>query len=285
MTFVFDDLVEIYPDQLWLEFSLEDQKKAWQQTEEQGYSNQSARWNAFLNQLCLNTFMTWLKTNSDLKSSPQIWPQMAELPTFWEVVNGTSILLNETRLLLVPSDKSNLKEFSIPQEWVDIPDWVADYYLAVQLQLEERWMRVWGYVTSEQICNDGNYDKQDRTYTLDREDLIEDLNVLSVKQELFSRKKVKISPLPTLPPNQTEALLAQLSQSSPYSPRLNIPFEQWGALLANEKNRQQLYRQRLGVTQKHSTVNLGDWLQNIFQSSWQSVDALLTSDSGNLTFS
>lgn len=285
MAFVFDDLVEIYPEQLWLEFSLQDQETAWQQTEKQGYSNQSARWNAFLNQLSLNTFITWLETNSDLDSSPQIWPQIAELPSFWEVVNGTIIGLNETRLLLIPSDKSNLKEFEIPQEWVDIPDWAADYYLAVQLHLEEHWMRVWGYVTYEQIRHDGNYDKQDRTYTLDREDLIEDLNLLSVKQDLFCHKPIKISPLPTLLPTQTEALLAQLSQLTPYSPRLDVPFEQWAALLADGENRQQLYRQRLGITRQDSTVNLGDWLLNIFQASWQSLEALLNSDSGNLTFS
>ncbi|NJM86659.1 MAG: hypothetical protein HC847_05075 [Hydrococcus sp. RU_2_2] len=58
-----DDLAFIYPEQLLIEFTSEDREKAWQQTQNQSYSNASARWNAYLNCLCLNLFCLILKLN------------------------------------------------------------------------------------------------------------------------------------------------------------------------------------------------------------------------------
>lgn len=283
MVFNLNELIVIHPEQLWLELSEREREYAWQLSTSQPYSNTAARWRAFVNYLCLNTFLAWLKEDSDWQETPDIWPYPAALSSFWEVVNGTGLTLGETQLVLIPSDKSNLQEFQVPQEWVDIPSWAAHYYLAVQLNLEESWLRVWGYATHEQIRKEARYDWMDQTYYLEREDLIENLNVMWVARDICSPKKLDVKPLPTLLPAQIEKLLEQLSQWTPYSPRLDVSFEQWAALLASNESRQRLYRRRLEnlldstVEYSLSLVNnLSQWFHNSFEGSWQSLDTLLS---------
>jgi hypothetical protein len=282
MGFTLNDLTLVYPEQIWIEFSPEEKEKAWLISARNLYSNASARWIAFLNYLCCNTFIDWLQDVSDFQDKLKVWPSHDDLPSFWEVVSGTALTLEETRLVLLPSDKSDLPEFRIPQEWVDIPNWAANYYLPVQLNLQENWLRVWGYATYQQIRAEAGYDERDRTYCLDREGLIEDLNVLWVARSLYPNKKPEGQPLPRLSTQQTEKLLVQLGQCTPYSPRLDVPFEMWAALLASTDNRQELYRRRLNCPQvsvaeqnKVEANNLSQWFQQVFDKGWQSVESLL----------
>jgi len=276
MMLSFDDLAAIEPEQAWLEISLLDQIAALEQSQNQAYSNNAACWNAYQNYLCLKAFNIWLAAETDLPDRPTVWPHLSELPSFWEVVNGTVINLGETRLVLIPSETINLEELRVPQEWVDIPNWAAHYYLAVQLNLEERWLRVLGYATHYQLKHEGKYDPMDRTVCLNRESLVEDLNVMWVARELFTSRRLVVKPLPTLSSQKAEALLNQLSQPSPYSPRLDAPFEQWAALVANCDWRQHLYQRRSQyVNAPKPPVNLSQWFQSIFAAGWQVVEELV----------
>jgi hypothetical protein len=273
----FDELTVIDSNQVWLEFSLEDQIEAWQQAQNQVYSNDAACWNAYQNYLCINAFQRWLEAETDLPDKPKVWPQPSDLPSFWEVVNGTVITLGETRLALFPSEELAFEELRVPREWVDIPDWAARYYLAVQLNLEDRWLKVLGYATHEQLQNEGKYDPMDRTICLDRESLIEDLNVMLITQELSTSFSLVVKPVPSLSNQKAEALLNRLSQPSCYSPRLDIPFEQWAGLVANSTWRQQLYHRRSPrvITSPKTLVNLSQWVQGIFEAGWQVVEELV----------
>lgn len=279
MVLSFDDLVILDPDQLWLEFSPDEQRVVLYQSWSQAYSNDAARWRAYLNHLCLDVFQRWLAAEPDLPA-PVVWPQISELPSFWEIVNGTAITLGETRLVLIPSDAVNLEELRVPQEWVDIPSWAADYYLAIQLNLEEHWLRVSGYATHDQLKREGQFDPMDRTICLNQECLTEDLNILWVTQELFSRCQPAVKPLPTLSSATAATLLNQLSQSA-YSPRLDRPFEQWAALIANQNWREQLYQGRQSASNRQqpispmASVNLSQWIQGIFAAGWQVVEELV----------
>ncbi|OKH32650.1 hypothetical protein NIES2119_25550 [[Phormidium ambiguum] IAM M-71] len=296
MVLKLDELMALYPKQIWIELLPQEQEKVWQQIQQQEYSNAAARWNAYLNYLCLNSFLNWVQEDSELKENLQLWSDETSLPSFWEVVTGTKLSLDKTQLVLIPTDKSYFPEFRIPQEWIDIPNWAANYYLAVQLNLNERWMQVLGYATHEQIKKEGMYDRIDRTYSLDREDLKEDLNVMWVAQELFPAKQLEIQPLPDLETLQTKMLLEQLSQPSNYSPRLSVIFEQWAAIIANDETRQQLYRKRLlnhhvensnflqNQADEPKIHNLSLWLQNIFEAGWQSIDTLLNTEQTTLAF-
>jgi hypothetical protein len=283
-----NDLMVIFPEKLWLEISDKTQEDAWELVNKKSYSQRGATWNAYLNSLCLHIFLTWLKEDPDLQQTVNVWLDDEQLASVWEVVNGTMLTFGDTKLVLIPSDKSNLQELRIPQEWVDIPNWAGNYYLAIQLNLEEGWFGVWGYATHQQIRKEAKYDSLDRTYCLDVEDLITDLNVMWVAREVCPPEKLEVQPL-SISNTQVERLLEQLSTRTFYSPRLDVPFEMWGALVAVDEYRQRLYQRRL-ENQKSTQVeyrqslanNLSQWFENIFEVGWQSFDALISSEQKNL---
>ena len=285
-----DNLTFIYPEQLFIEFSREEREKIWKQTQNQTYSNPAARWNAYLNCLCLNVFLTYLEAEPDLSETSRVWPSLAELPSFWEVLNGTAIKLGETKLVLIPSEHSHYTEFRVPREWLDIPDWAGNYYLATELNLEECCLQVWGYATYQQLRDEGKYDRMDETYVIEAEDLIEELNGMWVARELHPSRIPEVKPLLTLSSTEASSLLEQLGQQTPYSPRLDVPFTKWAGLLAEPRWRQELYERRLEqiVPNNVSTqaqIYLGQWFQDLFDGGWQSLETLLNQNSVNLAFS
>lgn len=293
MNFSITELNQIYSHQLCLEFSSQEQDKTW--PSEYEYSNDSARWNAYLNRLCLSKLIHWLSENTEVEV--KVFPCEKALPSFWEFVNGTAINIGEKRIILIPSEANNTEEFCVPQEWVDIPSWAADYYLAVQIHPDDGWLRVWGYATHQQLKKLGNYDRLDRTYCLEGQDLIADLEVLWIVLEMGADEKAVVKPLPILSMKEAEKLVQQLSRSSPSSPRLKIDFEHWGALLENDTWRQQLYEQRrqqvltpatISVTpvtvtiSQRPIINLSNWWQDVFESGWQAVEELFGTQEANL---
>lgn len=245
------------PTQLVLEISPQAQNQAWQQS--QAFSTPASRYQAYLNQICLSAILPWLREEYEPQAKP--WPSAAALPSIWEVVNGTAITLNATRFVLIPSETIDLSELRVPQEWVDILSWSADYYLAVQVEPDEKWVRIWGYCTHQQLKTRGSYDVSDRTYCLDEDDLIQDINVLWVARQLCPDEPTRthVAPLPALPLAQAENLLQRFGSPAILTPRLAVPFELWGALLDHGGWRQRLYNLRLGRQEQWSILQ---WLNS-----------------------
>ncbi len=276
MSYDLNELQTIYPNQLWLELSPQAKIDAWEQTTRKLYSTTVARWRAFFNYLSLNIFSNWLKEDSEF-SDLVTTPSLDDLATFWEVINGCTTTVDNTKLILIPSDKSNPLEFEVPAEWINIPDWAGQYYLAVQLNLEQSWLRVWGYATHQQIINHARFDQLTRTYCLQREFLIEDLNVMWVARH-YCQQQLYVKPLLTTSPTRAQKLLNLLSNPSIHSPRLYGDFGEWNAFIASDIWRHELYQKRakkLGNTAKSNFTNLSLWLENTFETGWQHVDNLL----------
>lgn len=280
MSSILEAFTTLYPDQIWLEVSLDEIKKKWPL--EQEYSYDVARWNAFLNRLTLDVFLRWIEEESGIKEQPEVWPSRDDLSSIWEVVNGTAIQLGETRIVLIPNEAMDTKEYEVPAEWVDIPSWTADYYLAVQVNPDDYWLRVWGYATHKKLKQVGQFDRIRRTYSLQPEELIEDLNIMWAARELGCDRKATIEPLPSLSPARAQSLLEQLSQKTPYSPRLEVPFAMWGTLLASDEWRQELYNRRVVPSKK--LVDLRQWLghfaesgQNLIEDGWQRLEDIFAS--------
>lgn len=295
------ELSTTYPEQLWLKVSVELQEKAWQRA--QRHSNATARCNAYLNDLCLNTFVPWFKAwieedqpaeeASTFESScTGIFPD-SSLPSIWEFVNGSVIKLDKIRLALIPSESNDLEEFCIPQEWVDLSSWRANYYLAVQVIVDnqnESWMRLWGYVTHQNLKRKGIYDESERAYYIAQQHLAKDLTLMLLEPKPDLNKEIQVESSINLSKETASNLLEKLGKSAVYFPRLAVSFEQWAALLANEQWRQELYERRLGQfvaarAHKQTSINLGQWFQEVFEAGWQSLDILLNTGSGNLAFS
>lgn len=279
----FDDLTVIHPEHLWIETSDLEVEEAWCQVLTNPYTHPAARRRAFINYLCLNAFLKWLQDEPCLLEKYNKSSSSEGLNYLWEFVNGVELTFNQTRLVLIPSEQGSIGEFRIPQEWVDIPDWTANYYLPIQLNLEENWLRIWGFISYKQVREKAQYDLMDRNYCLNNRDLIADINVMWVAQELCSIAKPQVQSLPSLAWIQAKEIIEKLSEPTVYSPRLDINFAQWGAILASEKYQQKLYNQRIQKSQfnklkntQETRQNLSSWFENIFNEGWRSVDDLLS---------
>jgi Protein of unknown function (DUF1822) len=244
------------PSQLCLEIPAAQRAIASQQS--QNFSTSNACWNAYLNSLCVSAVLPWLQEEFDAQA--KVWQGLTAYTHFWEFVNGIAITLNNIRFLLIPSESIDLDEMRVPQEWLDIPSWSADYYLAVQVEPDEGWVRVWGYATHQQLKTMGTYDASDRTYLLNAEDAIADISVLWVARQLGIEDSTKaaVAPLPALSLAQADSLLARLGDRAVIVPRLAVPFTLWGALLEHGGWRKQLYQRRLGRQEQWSAI---EWLQ------------------------
>jgi hypothetical protein len=238
------------PTQVWLELAREELTRAWQQSQSFVWPN--CRWNAYLNQLTLSAVLPWVQEEYAPAAKP--WPSRAALLSFWQAVTGTAIELDNARLVFVPTDTIDLSELRVPQEWVDIPSWAGDYYIAAQVNPDEGGVLLWGYTTHEHLKTAGIYDSRDRTYCLPSDELILDLNVLWVARQLCPQETTRaaLAPLPILPQKQAENLLVRLGNPDIAEPRLAVPFELWGALLEHGGTRQQLYERRLGLPEQWS---------------------------------
>ncbi len=244
------------PNEVILEIPTAIADQAW--SKNQGYSHPTSAYQAYLNELCLLAVLPWLQ--EDFASQAKVWQNTTVLPSFWELVNGIAVTVDAARFILVPSENIDLSELRVPQEWVDIPSWAGDYYLAVQVEPDAGYVKVWGYCTHAQLKNQGNYDPGDRTYSLDKEDIIDDISVLTLARELCPQEatKAEITPLPTIPQTQAENLINRLGKPQILVPRQELPFPLWGALIEHGGWRQRLYRQRVGLPEQYSVL---DWLQ------------------------
>lgn len=276
------------PKEWLLHITPETQTQLWQQS--QIYATPSSRWLAYINKISLHGFMGWVETEYALQ--PVLWETSANVPAFWEFVNGTAILLNEKRVVLIPSEAIiNDNELEVPQEWVDIPSWTAEYYLAVQVQPDDGEVRFWSYTTHKELKELASYNSADRNYRIDARHLTFDLDAFLIAHQYYQVEDTKaaIPDLPELSTTEAENLLQQLTDLKKKFPRLEVPFTKWGALLENEEYRLQLHQQRqqassLGSSLSSSLTNISAWLQDIYEDSWQTIDTFFNLDNRSLAF-
>src|SRR6476469_9528919 len=242
------------PTQIYLEIPAAVQTQAWQQS--QAIAVPSSRWQAYLNQICLQTVLPWLQ--EEYGSGAKVWPHLRALATIWAFVNGTAIALGATRLILIPTETIDLSELRVPQEWIKLPSWAGNYYLAAQVNLDEGYVRLWGYTTHQQLQQQGQYDANDHSYSLGEDQVIADLSALAVARQLCPDEPTQaaIAPLPPLALAQANQLIQRLGNPELMTPRLAVPFELWGALLEHGGWRQRLYEQRQGMPEQRSVWQL-----------------------------
>lgn len=277
-----NDLQSIDPDSVVISFSEADKNEAWEQTRTNYNLNGAIRKNAYLNCLCSNIFLKYLKEELNTPISSQ----GNTVFSFWQLVNGTAINLQRTRIILIPSENV-YSELRVPREWLDLADWVGNYYLSVELNLAQNWLQISGYATYQQLREDSSYDLVDETYTLEAAELIEDLNVMWAAREIVTSKRPQLENNPTITCEEAETLLESFSQSIHCLPRLELPFAKWGALLAEKKRRQVLLQklQEEKVTAiepnsiAQSAIELSQWFENTFVAGWKSLEAVLSSNS------
>ncbi|MBD2130218.1 DUF1822 family protein [Microcoleus sp. ZQ-A2] len=271
MKLTLQTLSSFYSEHLWLEFSDRDLEQA--KSASQGYSNETGRNYAYLNSLCLNTFLNWLKNNLSLEVSLSVFPNEQILPKLWEFVSGCGINWGSKRLVLIPSDAIDLADFAVPQEWVDIPNWAADYYLPIRVDLEEQYIHIWGFVSRNTLKDKADYDPIYRLYYLERDWVVPNLDIMELASNFCLDEKGEVTALPKLSETEVDNLIEELSQPSPYSPRLKATFEKWGALLNESHGLQKLYERRVQSVSPPISA-LTRWLDGVVEAGWQTFEEL-----------
>lgn len=282
-----EDMRAIFEENIWIDVSEEQlqiaKKKAYK------YNNPTAQSNVYLNQICLDSFLSWLKQERELTE------KVSEF-NFWEVVTGSVVIVEGTRLILLPSMTVDIDEIIVPQEWVDIPEWAGNYYLGVQVNLEEKYICIWGYASHQTLKKQGRFDPIYRNYSLEQEDMISDLDLIWIAKDMCGGEKLAIEPLGNLKEAKAESLIDRLSKSLFYSPRLEVSFEEWAGLLKNELFRDKLQKALLkpalvpiknySKEVEKSFTNLSQWLKNNFTESqgWQLVENFMSPTKLQLSF-
>jgi Protein of unknown function (DUF1822) len=262
------------PSDWILEISPDRRAISWQQS--QTYRTDWGRWNADLNHACLDTILPWLQ--AEYLPTATTWIESSQLPLVWQLINGSIITIGTHRIALIPTEAIDRSELEVPQEWVDIPSWMADYYLGVQIAGDGSQLQIYGFVTHQQLKNYGSYDCQDRTYCLSIDEMNSDLNALWLALDRYTAAETRaaIAPIPALTSGNISALVERLSSPDEILPRLAIPFELWAAILESPESLQQLDCQR----QIHSSITsniaqLSNWLAGQIAPIWQALDRVL----------
>jgi hypothetical protein len=266
-----EQLQQIDPQAVWLEITPPDLEAA--QPNPQLYSNPTGLHDATLNQLCLHKFSNWLAT---LEIETTASCNQSDWPPIWDVATGCSLNIGKTKIILIPTDTLDRDELRVPQEWVDLPNLLGDYYVAVQIDRDINAMNIWGFTSHRLLKQQGEYMASDRSYSLPSDLLIPDLDILWMGQDLALNEISAVAELPSLNLDRALELIQELSIPSPYSPRTIIDWPDWGSLMNNSNLRSQLYqtrRQQAAIAQAPApSFRLTDWLQgtisNAINSGW-----------------
>lgn len=241
------ELESILEDQICLAIPKESQTEVWDKL--QGYSYPAAKWTAYLNRLSLEYIIPYFKQEYDCEITLAPVPKKPD--SVWEFVTGFALTIDGKRVIVIP-DETDSDEFSIPYEWVDIPEWAGEYYLAVQIRPDSGWLRVFGFATHQQIKQKAEYDRIMRTYTLPQEQVIDDIEVLLTSLAIASNQKVEVPALTAIGETQQNKYLATLNQPKLYSPRLDLSAEHWATFLSDDDLRENLWHSRMPVSVKSS---------------------------------
>lgn len=269
-------LTYVNSEHLIIEIEPETISRAWENS--QINSTPWAKNNAYLNHVCVNAFLSWLKEEKDyiswLKDIPEskikVWSHNYAIASFSELVSGIAIEVDDIRLVLLPTETLDFETMYISQEWIKIPQWTADYYLGIYLDLEAGFIEVWGYSSHYQIMTEGVYESDERHYAVSSKLITRDLNVLWLSRQ-YCREYVTRSPLSSIPQLSLEranSLIDRLSNTEIIEPRLIIPFEAWAGLLAHGGWRQELSDRRQGLFNQWSVKH---WLQSHISQTAQQI--------------
>ncbi len=223
MTSSLEQVKEIFPEHLCLKISKLQIQKA--KSIAANYADPIVSDRIFLNSLCLEIILPTITDIFDVKpssvDSKKIKQQHQKI---WQSLNGVGIdLPDQCRLVLIPTEDFDTEELRLKQEWLNNPKLIGDFYLAVQVSLEESWLRVWGFTSHKELKEQGDYDISDGSYAIDRSDLWFNLETIPaiVHQKLPLR-------LPTLVASREIAPTQSLSQKI-----FSKIWQPWDELVAN----------------------------------------------------
>jgi Protein of unknown function (DUF1822) len=216
-------LKTIYPEHIWIDVDLHDADV----------------------RLYLQAIGQHLTESLNLAVTPIFPSEESHLLFASKLVNGFALSIAGIKVAFIPSQDLDLMGFEVPREWVELSNWVADYYVPIQVDIEHNCLHLWGFISHQYLCQKADLDLDSNNYEVDAVDLISDLDSLWNTCDLVTRQAIPIEcgEIPSLLPLadlEARKLIDRLKQhrsrsvsgrESIFSPRLELPFVQWGAIL------------------------------------------------------
>ena len=215
--------------------------------------NATAQQNYIVNSLCLAAASEWLEENILESDEAIAIPEKDYLEARWSVVQGTELVLDTMKIVVIPQESSDIAGISVPREWLDIPQWIPDYFLAVQVDLEQQVIWLWGYVHSNTIKRKGTLDRTHQHYSLPLEQMSLDLELFGITHQLVEAPQKSQDSIVEHNINRQKAL-TELSKPSPFSPRLALPFVEWTTLISDKQWCREFYQERIQISQSKEQI-------------------------------
>jgi Protein of unknown function (DUF1822) len=220
-----------------------------------------------LNVQCLHTIANWIDRTLGLDCKYE-FPYLGVDKDYYisDLFDGFSLLVNTTKIIFIPSQNIDITTCEIPQEWVDLPNWSGDYYVPIQVDLEAKYLHLWGSITYQQLQQTAQLNPLFRYYHLDAAAMTANLDVLWTSCELAPLPKANRGELTALNPTQAHQSIDRLAAAPlPNFSRLLLPFSEWGAIL-NDRHYFSQYLQMRSIARDSPPatppqwLNLSDWM-------------------------
>lgn len=216
-------LTATYPEHIWISTDINYSETDLNQSE--------------LNQLCIDRVSKHLTKSLDLTVESAFPSEGKSLLFVSKLVNGFVLSISDVRIAFIPTQDLDLMGFEVPQEWVDLSNWVADYYVPIQIDLDGNYLHLWGFISHQYLQQRSTLDRYLRVYEVDSSDLVSDLDSLWITCDLVNSGTIApergiVSQLASWSQLNVQRSIDLLKQHrSIFSPRLVLPFEQWGAII------------------------------------------------------
>lgn len=243
-----------------------------------------------LNLQCLQVLKSWLEQSLGFSCEYE-FPYLGNDKydrAVSTLVNGFCLKVNGHKIVFIPSQNLDLESYEIPQEWIDLPNWHGEYYVAVQVDLEAQYLHLWGSISYDRVLDSSEFNSLFRYYHLLGSCLDQNLEVLwsSCEIDATNHSRVKAST-----DNLTAPEIQRLIQQSPIKsiPRLVLLFKEWGAIL-NDPNYLQQYLiapSDRSNSPSSNLTNLSHWLHHQSDNAahhWKRIESFIGLSQTHLAF-
>jgi Protein of unknown function (DUF1822) len=216
-------LKTIYPEHVWIDVDLSHLAESLDRVE--------------LNRLCIEEVSKHLSESLGLVVKSIFPSEGCRLSFINKFVDGFSLSISGTKVNFMPSLDLDLMGFEIQREWVDLSNWIADYYVPIRVDPEHNCLHLWGFISHQCLQQQAKLERNLQSYEVTAGDLISDLDSLWIGCELVASgiatsERGKIPSLTPLSAAEANILIDRLQQHpASFSPRLVLPFDRWGAII------------------------------------------------------
>ncbi len=216
-------LIDTYPEHVWIDL-----------TEYPNYTIDDNTTLVDLNLHCKAIIKEWLEEYMGLPSKEDFpysgKPENDRLVS--QIVNGFCLKINDkSKVIFIPSEQIDIDSFEVSQEWVDIPKWMGDYYVPIQVDMDAQHLHLWGMITHQELKQVEEPDDEIfRYYNVDSDRTIDNLEVLWTSCELAPEPRS--NNIPTLVTEGVTGFIDRVkSDAGSNFDRLILQFNEWGAIL------------------------------------------------------